>query len=79
MDTEALGKRDYLLHRVVTVDIVTVTVGKALLYKVAAVRGGIDNDIARLCRHRALKDSLERRIVIVILSEGKVVNKDDKL
>jgi len=45
LQAEALGKGSQLLTGISCMDIVTVTVGKAFLDKVAAVAGGVDDSI----------------------------------
>ena len=52
---------------------------KVLLDDMAAVAGRNDHDVADVSLHAALQSCLERGDAVVVLAQGKVVDKDDEL
>lgn len=75
---EALGQGYQLLHGVVFVDVVAVPVGKALLHKMTAVAGGVNDHVCGFRCHRALQKGFQRTEIVVIPNKGKIVDEENE-
>ena len=79
LNAEPLRQGDHFLHGVVAVDVIALPTGEGLLHQMAAVGGGIDHHIPGLGGNAALQDGLQGAEIIVILLEGKIVDKENEL
>jgi hypothetical protein len=81
---EALGERDLLLGGLAGMDVSpAIVLGLQVLvhefrHQVAAVRGGVEQQVVRRARHRAVEDALQRLVAGLARLEGKVVAEDDE-
>ena len=81
---EALGQRDFLLHRLAGVHVAVVGVGGAevvlhlLGQEMSAVAGGVDQHVVAGLRDRAVEDGLQRLVAGLALVEAQVVAVDDE-
>ena len=82
---EALGQGNLLLDHLSRMHFAVLGVGVAevllhvLRQQVAAVAGGVDQDIGRRRRHRAVEDRLERLVAGFAFLEAEVVAEHDEL